>query len=120
MSASWSERTNDATFASTFQEELKRIEDALNNEFSFTVGSTFISSVEEEEFDRAEIVEDIKDGLTGDEGDSNLLAELNFADNKRRQLCCRLILDILNVKMDTQCHEGGEGEAEEDTASSHD
>ena len=115
MSASPNEKTSDDSIQRTFEEELELIQDALNHEFSIAVGNQFIATVEEEEFDRDGIVDDIKDGLSGDDSDSNLLTELNFTDPEQRLLFCALILNILNVKMEQQCNAAGEGEGDDVT-----
>jgi len=115
MSASSNEKTSDDSTQRTFEEELELIQDALNHEFSIAVGNQFIATVEEEEFDRDGIVDDIKDGLSGDDSDSNLLTELNFTDPEQRLLFCALILNILNVKMEQQCNAAGEGEGDDVT-----
>lgn len=118
MSAASLEREKDVSSSTTFQKELLKIESALRDEFSLSVATTFINSVEEEEFDRDEIVQDIKDGLSGNEDDSNLLSELDFTDPERRQLFCQLVLTILDVTVEDKSNEGGEGEGDATTPSS--
>merc|ERR1719410_1288059 len=103
---------NETTNVGTFQDELKKIQQVLNSRFSTDIGDAFLDAVEEEEFDRDEIIEDITDGLAGDEGDSNLLAELDLEDSSERRRCGQLILQLLNVHIETS-NEEGEGEEEE-------